>query len=108
MFRIRHSIPKPNGYFLIAYPHVGDPMFEKKSFRDETLKQAILEDPKTGDEITVDIHDMWTIDASQGIGDAFSKLMYGISGKKLMIHIQNRYPDWNGKLVEFILVKQHE
>ncbi|TLX73721.1 hypothetical protein E9993_14785 [Labilibacter sediminis] len=108
MLRIKHAEPKSSGYWLISYPHMGDPMFEKVSVRDEGLKQAVLVDPKTSKEIVVDIHDMWTVDASQGMGDAFSKLMYGLSGKKMMVHLQNRYPQWDGQLVEFILVKRHE
>ncbi len=108
LLHIRHGEPKPTGFWLIAYPHIGDPMFEKVSIRSEELKQCILSDPKNGNEILVDIHDMWTIDASEGIGNAFSKLTYGLSGKKLMIHIAQRYPEWDGQLVEFILVKKHD
>lgn len=106
MLRIRHGEPNSTGFWLIAYPHVGDPMFDKVSIQDKELKKAVLEDPKSGTEITVEIHDMFRFDSSQGIGDAFSKLSYGINGKKLMSHLFNRYPHWDGQLVEFLLVKK--
>ncbi len=108
MLRIIHGEPKTTGFWLIVYPYYGEPIFEKVSIRSTELKQCILEDPHSKNEILVDIHDMWILDASEGIGDAFSKLSYGLSGKKLKIHITQRYPDWDGSYVEFLLVKRHE
>ncbi len=108
MLRIKHGQPKQTGYWPVVIPYTGDPMCEKVSIQDKELKQITLEDPNTGEETIYNIHDVWRFNASDGLGDAFSKLTYGISSEKLMLYLHKRYPNWDGKQVEFILIKKHE
>ena len=108
MLTIKHKTPTISGFWPIVYPCTGEPLYEKVSIRDDELKLLKLQDPETGEETLYEIHDVWRLDSTDGLGEAFSKFTYGISNDKLMAYLQERYPDWDGKLVEFILVKEHE
>jgi len=105
---IPHGQPKPTGFFLIALPYTGQPMGDKVSSGNDPLKEAILKDPRSGDETKVEIHNMWRLET--GIDglliDAWAKLAYGISGPKLINYMSRQYPHVSIQQVEFILCKQ--
>ena len=109
MLNFNHGKPIPNDFSLIAQPHTGGSISDKVGLgsEEDPYKQALLKDQKSGEETTVEIHNMWrfTIDEDGLLIDAWAKLAYGITGPKLINYMRLKYPNVQLDKIEFILIK---
>ena len=107
---IEHGVPDNPGYFLISRPYRGQPMGDLVKLGpefDDPWVEATLKNPKTGETVDVEIHNMIRLEVmgDGAIIDFYAKLTYGINGSKLIEYMRTNYHISIEK-IEFILCKK--